>query len=88
MKNEVAGKLPPGAAEQLRKSLDQMRQYRANGIIRGVEICGPGPDCEVSAALNGIVYDVDKVPALPMPGCVRSPCGCDKQYWPICADGF
>ena len=73
---EYIGKLPPGAAEDLKQSLREFRKLAKEGIVKGVEIL-PGPGCAVAEAQEGTTYRVDQVPALPLPGCKRAPCcGC------------
>ena len=73
---EYIGRLPPGAAEELQKSLREYRQLARDGIVKGVEILH-GPGCAVAEAQAGTIYPVDRVPSLPLPGCNRSPCcGC------------
>lgn len=73
---EYVGKLPPGAVEELRKSLHDYRQMAKEGFVKAVEIL-PGPGCAIAEAQAGTAYHVDRVPALPLPGCKRSPCcGC------------
>lgn len=74
--SEYIGKLPPGAVDDLRKSLREYRQLAKQGIVKGVQIL-PGPGCVVSEAQNGVTYQVDRVPTVPLEGCKRSPCcGC------------
>jgi hypothetical protein len=74
---EHIGKLPPGAAEDLARELSEARELAKEGIVKGVKILA-GPGCAVAEAQEGTVYPVDQVPALPLPGCQRSPCcGCD-----------
>lgn len=73
---EYVGKLPPGAAEDLKAELEQCREMVKLGIAKGVEIL-PGPGCAVAEHQAGNVYLVGQVPSLPFPGCDRSPCcGC------------
>lgn len=71
------GKLPPGAREQLQRTLRDLKQAAKSGVLAGVEIL-PGPGCAVSEAQQGNIYPIDKVPMLPLPGCDREPCcACD-----------
>jgi hypothetical protein len=81
--HEYIGKLPPGAAEDLAYSLREYQDAAIEGIVKGVEIL-PGPGCAVAEAQAGTVYPVDKVPKLPLQGCVRSPC-CGCCYSPVLA---
>lgn len=78
---EYAGKLPPGAAEELERSLNDYRNAAKDGVLKGVRIL-PGPGCAVSEAQEGVIYDIDRVPALPLAGCSRSPC-CACCYSPV-----
>lgn len=78
---EFVGKLPPGAAEDLARSLADYRQMAKEGAIKGVKILS-GPGCPVSEAQEGTVYLVDRVPTLPLVGCKRSPC-CACCYSPV-----
>lgn len=76
-----SGLLPPGAAEQLSKTLES---YRNAKMVSGVEIL-PGPDCDIAEAQAGTIYPLDSVPALPFPGCQRSPC-CGCCYIPVLSE--
>lgn len=78
---EYIGKLPPGAAEDLNRSLRDYRRMATQGMVKGVQILS-GPGCTVSEAQEGIIYDIDHVPALPLEGCKRSPC-CACCYSPV-----
>ena len=78
------GKLPPGAAEQLARSLDSWRQSKAMGLNVRVGICS-GPGCQLAEALDGQSWALDDVPSLPIPGCIRSPC-CGCCYTPVQPD--
>lgn len=70
------GKLPPGRAEDHERQLNSFRDAIAQRAIRGVSISGCD-DCQVSLAKANKIYKIDKVPALPLKGCTRSPCcGC------------
>jgi hypothetical protein len=73
---EYIGKLPPGAAEELKSTLRQYRDLAKDGFVKGITIL-PGPGCAVAEAQEGTVYPVNQVPSLPLRGCSRSPCcGC------------
>lgn len=78
---EYKGKLPPGAAIQLRKSLASYRKAASMGVRVSVAILPPS-DCSVSEAQRGTLYSLDGVPKLPFPGCTRSPC-CGCCYSPV-----
>lgn len=69
---EYRGKLPPGAAAQHRKTLASYRQAVREGVRVDVEISPPG-GCLISDAQKGVVYSIDGVPSLPLPGCTRLP---------------
>lgn len=71
------GKLPPGAKQGLRRTLNELKESHKLGVLRGVKIL-PGPGCAVSEAQRETVYPIDRVPTLPLLGCDRDPCcGCD-----------
>ena len=78
---EFVGKLPPGAAEDLARSLAEYRKSAKEGILNGVRILS-GPGCPVSEGQEGTIYRVGEVPALPLKGCKRSPC-CACDYSPV-----
>ncbi len=78
---EYVGKLPPGAAEDLDQSLREYIEMAKEGTLQGVQIL-PGPGCAISEAQEGVVYQLDQVPALPLRGCKRSPC-CACCYSPV-----
>lgn len=67
------GKLPPGAAADLKQSLREYKGLAKQGFIKGVKVL-PGPGCQVSESQATAVYQVSEVPTLPFEGCVRSPC--------------
>jgi hypothetical protein len=55
---------------------------KAGGSIRGVRVIA-GPDsCSACRALEGTVYQLDSVPALPVEAC-RHPDGCRCAYRPV-----
>jgi hypothetical protein len=69
---EFRGKLPPGAREDIDRSL---RGWRESGLVSGVEILAG--DCPVADALAGFVFPIGNPPTLPIAGCELSPCcGC------------
>jgi hypothetical protein len=70
---EYRGKLPPGAEDQLKRELEDLREVQQLGLLKGVKILS-GPGCAVSEAQEGKIYPLDKVPSLPLPGCDRLPC--------------
>lgn len=77
---DYRGKLRPGADASFARSIRSYREADRLGVLKGVELIGC-PDCPISAAHAGI-YTIDNLPALPLPGCNRSPCcGCD--YSPV-----
>ena len=78
---EHIGKLPSGAAGDLARSLRDYRAAAKQGILKGVRILS-GTGCAVSEEQEGVVYQVDQVPALPFEGCKRSPC-CACCYSPV-----
>lgn len=75
------GQLPPGAAEQLAKSIDS---WRKSGQVSGLEVLPP-PDCEVAKAFVGKAFPLDHPPLLPVAGCTRSPC-CACLYLPVISE--
>jgi len=70
---ELRGKLPPGAEEDHKRQMQEFREANALGILKGVQILS-GPGCPVSEAQEGQIYQLERVPNLPLPGCDRSPC--------------
>jgi len=79
---DFIGRLPPGAEEVLKESLETYRELERQGILKGVEIAPPSPGCAVAEAQAGTVYTCDNLPSLPLPGCQRSPC-CACDYLPV-----
>ena len=81
---EFRGKLPPGGAEQLKRSLKSYREAWKLGALAGVQILPPGPPwlCPVANAQAEAVYPIDAVPRLPFKGCERAPC-CACCYGPV-----
>ncbi len=75
------GKIPPDCRENLTRNLKEYRKSAKDGIISGIEI-HPGPGCSIAKEQEGMVYDVNNVPKLPLPGCKRSPC-CACCYLPV-----
>jgi hypothetical protein len=73
---EFVGRLPPGAAGDLKRSLRDYRQVARHENIKGVKIL-PGRGCAVAEAQAGTVYSIEQIPGLPLTGCDRAPCcGC------------
>lgn len=75
------GHLPPGAAEQMARSIESMR---SSGQCVGVELMA-GPGCAAAAQHAGERYDFDNIPVLPFVGCDRDPC-CACDFLPVIAD--
>jgi hypothetical protein len=70
------GRLMPGAAKQLARSLREYRKAAALGLNVKVQVLGC-PDCHVSQQIEKHMYSLDDVPTLPLDGCDRTPCcGC------------
>ena len=67
---EWRGKLPPGAQEQLDRTL---AGWRESGLVTHVEVDGPG-DCPVSEAITGVLFPLGAPPSVPIEGCERLPC--------------
>ena len=75
-----ASRLAPGAEAQHRQDLEACREAERIGAGRGASVAGP-PDCKPLLRFADKVYGIDRVPALPLPGCTRQPfCLC--RYTP------
>lgn len=72
------GELPPGAAEQMARSIEG---WKSSGHCSGVELSA-GPGCEVADKHNGEIYGFDNLPDLPFRGCKRHPC-CACGFLPV-----
>lgn len=70
---EYVGKLPPGGQEQLEREIKHLQNSNKLGVLKGVEIL-PGPGCAIAEAQRDRLYTLENLPALPLPGCDRSPC--------------
>lgn len=71
--SKLRGSLPRGNVSAHSRFLTAVRKAAKLGLVAGVEVLGCD-DCDVSLKHKGVVYPIDHVPALPIAGCVRSPC--------------
>ena len=74
------GELPPGAYDALQANLASWREARAAGVLVRVSIQGPNvPPCPLCEAVRDVLFNLDEVPTLPLPGCAHPPC-CGAAY--------
>jgi len=79
---EWRGRVPPELAEGHKRQLEEIAKIPKLGIgVQGARIFGC-PDCQISLEHQDIVFPLGSVPALPLPGCDRSPC-CGCCYGPV-----
>ncbi len=57
-----------------RRDLNALLEHR--DILTGIEVLGPD-DCPIALAQRGMVYPLDAIPMLPLPGCQHLP-------WCVC----
>jgi hypothetical protein len=78
IEKKCLGKLWPGMAAEPRETLAAYRRVAQDGVQIQVKIFPPDPgQCPVADAQRDVVYSLESVPKLPLPGCSRSPCACN-----------
>jgi hypothetical protein len=78
IEKKYLGKLWPGVAAELRETLAGYRRFARDGVQIQVKISPPDPgQCPAADAQRDVVYSLDSIPKLPLPGCSRSPCACN-----------
>jgi len=74
---ESKGRLPARAAKGAARTLRALRIAVRHGWVKKIRIMPPSTRrCPVADGQASLTYSADTVPALPLAGCQRTPCGC------------